>query len=553
MTSARRRTARGSATTLDRSTIHRHAREALGHERLLPGQAEAVQAVLAGMDTVALLPTGGGKSAIYQLAGIERPGPTVVVSPLLALQQDQLDGLEELGLSGGAVNSSMSATARDAVLRGVEREEIEFVLLAPEQLARSDVLDRLRRAHASLFVVDEAHCVSEWGPDFRPEYRRLGTVRDALGGAPILALTATASPPVRDDIVRWLKLHEPRIVARGFDRPEIFLGVTRQPDAARKRAAVIDWVTGAERPGIVYVATRRASTEIADTLRERGVRADPYHAGLGGRRRETILDAFMADELEVVVATVAFGMGVDKSDVRFVAHADPSDSLDAYHQEIGRAGRDGERAEAQLFFDPADLGLRRFQTIPPPVAEPDVRVVIKALAPGRRTAADIAQASKLSVRRAEQITGRLEELELVTTDPDGTLSVADGLDADGLPAEVVGEQERRRQHARSRVELLRGYADTNGCRRRFLLNALGEEYEPPCGNCDNCVSGRTAASDVDASPSTFAINDRVNHATFGPGEVTRVEGDRMVVRFESVGYRTLSLPEVEASDLVRRA
>ena len=553
MTPARRRASGRPSRRLDQAEIHRRAREILGHRTLLPGQADAVRAAVEGRDTLALLPTGGGKSAIYQLAGTERPGPTIVVSPLLALQQDQLDGLDELELPGAALNSSLSNAEREAVLHGIERGETEFVLLAPEQLARSDVLDRLRRARASLFVIDEAHCVSEWGHDFRPEYRRLGAVREALGDPPILALTATASPPVRDDIVRWLRLREPRVVARGFDRPEIFLAVAREPDGLRKRAALLDWVVDAARPGIVYVATRHGATDVARDLRERGLRADPYHAGLGDRRRASVLDRFMADGLDVVVATVAFGMGVDKPNVRFVAHADPSDSLDAYHQESGRAGRDGERADARLFFDPADLGLRRFQTIPPPVSERDVRVVVRALRAGRRAPKDIAAASTLSTRRVEQVAGRLEDLELLTTEPDGTLAGGDGLGDRAVPGEVVWEQERRREHARSRVELLRGYAETTGCRRRFLLNALGEEFDPPCGHCDNCVSGRTTETEVDATGGRYAINDRVVHATFGAGEVARVEGDRVVVRFESVGYRTLSLPEVEGSNLLRRA
>src|SRR3954470_15565036 len=191
MTSARRRTARRSATTLDRSTIHRHAREALGHERLLPGQAEAVQAVLAGMDTVALLPTGGGKSAIYQLAGVDRPGPTVVVSPLIALQRDQLDALDAHEVGGAeALNSTLAAGDRDRVLEDFVAGRVEFLLLGPEQLAVPAVLERLATARVSLFVVDEAHCVSEWGHDFRPEYRRLGEVARVLGRPPILALTA---------------------------------------------------------------------------------------------------------------------------------------------------------------------------------------------------------------------------------------------------------------------------------------------------------------------------------------------------------------------------
>ena len=271
---------------------------------MLPGQAEAVRSVVGGRDTLALLPTGGGKSAIYQLAGLERPGGTLVVSPLIALQQDQLASLEELRLPARLLNATLSESEREGALRGFELGEIEFMLLAPEQLARPDVLGRLAAARPSLLVVDEAHCVSEWGHDFRPEYRRLGAVREAIGSPPILALTATASPPVREDVVRWLRLRDATVIARGFDRPEIFLGVSRAPDSARKRSALLDWVAARDTPGIVYVATRRAAGDVAIELRDRGVLADPYHAGLGDCRRAELLDAFMADDVDVLVAKI---------------------------------------------------------------------------------------------------------------------------------------------------------------------------------------------------------------------------------------------------------
>jgi ATP-dependent DNA helicase RecQ len=534
--------------------------------------------VVGGRDTLALLPTGGGKSAIYQLAGIERPGTTLVISPLLALQQDQLDGLVELGLPAAALNSTVAAGEREAALSAFERGEIEFLLLAPEQLARDDVLARLAAARPSLFVVDEAHCVSEWGPDFRPEYRRLGAARAHLGGPPILALTATASPPVRDDIVRWLGLRNPLVVVRGFDRPEIFLGVERVPDQARKRASLLTWVREADLPGIVYVATRRAAGDVSAALTELGLSSQPYHAGLGARRRRTVLDAFMADGIDVVVATIAFGMGVDKPNVRFVAHHDPSDSLEAYHQEIGRAGRDGQPARAQLFFDPADLGLRRFQGLPPPLPDAQVRRVIARLRDAPAAHGDLTAAARSSPRRTQQIVARLEDLAAVTVDPTGLVEPTEAIRSaqlGSLAAEVVAEQERRRRHARSRVELLRGYAETEGCRRRFLLNALGEEYEAPCGNCDKDLAAEASQratesaeetadedarvggapsplADADPRGGPFRLGDPVVHPTFGSGEVSRVEGDRVIVRFDDVGYRTLALDAVLEAGLLSR-
>jgi ATP-dependent DNA helicase RecQ len=353
---AHRSPGEASWVTLDRREILAAARETLGHRTLLPGQAEAISAVVEGRDTLALLPTGGGKSAVYQIAGVSIDGPTVVVSPLIALQQDQLAGLRELELPAAVLNSTLSATEREAALEAYERAEIEFLLLSPEALADGGLLERLAAAPPSLLVVDEAHCVAEWGHDFRPEYRRLAAVAEALGRPPVLALTATASPLIREEIVARLGLREPAIVARGFDRPNLVLHVERYEDAGAKRRALVTATADAQPPGIVYTATRRAAEEVAADLIEAGVAAEPYHAGLGARRRAETQDRFMTDRTRVIVATIAFGMGIDKADVRFVHHLDVSESLDAYHQEIGRAGRDGEPADVALFYRPADLG-----------------------------------------------------------------------------------------------------------------------------------------------------------------------------------------------------
>src|SRR4051794_38349574 len=304
-----------SCVTLHRREILAAARETLGHRTLLPGQAEAIAAVVEGRDTLALLPTGGGKSAVYQIAGVSIDGPTVVVSPLIALQQDQLAGLRELQLPASVLNSTLSATEREAALEAYERGEIEFLLLSPEALADGGLLERLAAAPPSLLVVDEAHCVAEWGRDFRPEYRRLAAVAEALGRPPVLALTATASPLIREEIVARLGLREPAIVARGFDRPNLVLQVERYEDAVAKRRTLVTRTVDAQPPGIVYTATRRAAEEVAVDLVEAGVAAEPYHAGMTARRRAETQDRFMADETGVIVATIAFGMGIDKPDV----------------------------------------------------------------------------------------------------------------------------------------------------------------------------------------------------------------------------------------------
>ncbi len=339
------------------------ARDTLGFDSLRPGQKDALQAVMNGRDTLAILPTGGGKSAIYQLAGMQLTGPTLIVSPLLALQRDQLDSMDALGLGPAAVlNSTLTAEEREATLQKFERGEFRFLLLAPEQFSRSEIVPRLLAAQPSLFVVDEAHCISQWGPDFRPDYLNLGRVIQALGRPIVLALTATAAPPIREEIIERLGMTRPKLVVAGFDRPNLRLSVRRFESTDSKTTALLTAVMEGPKPAIVYTSTRNGTEEIATALTQGGASAVAYHAGLAKADREGRQQAFMSGATDIMVATVAFGLGIDKADVRCVWHHTVSDSLDSYYQEAGRAGRDGLDAEAVLFYCQADLALRRFQS-----------------------------------------------------------------------------------------------------------------------------------------------------------------------------------------------
>ncbi|HEV2279976.1 MAG TPA: ATP-dependent DNA helicase RecQ, partial [Acidobacteriaceae bacterium] len=339
------------------------AKKLLGFESLRPGQGEAIRSLLRGQDTLVVQPTGYGKSAIYQVAGALLPGATAIVSPLIALQKDQAEAIDSNGLKDVAVvNSTLSAGKQRETLERIEGGEVDYILLAPEQLKRPETLERLQEAVVSLFAVDEAHCISQWGHDFRPDYLDLAQAVTALGHPPVLAITATASAAVRDDIIQRLGLREPRVIVHRFDRPNISLRVDVFTTPEEKFEALLRRVEFADKPGIIYVSTHKAVESLAAELNARGVKAVGYHGGMKAKDRDAIQNAFMHGETPVIVATNAFGMGVDKPDIRFVYHADPSDSLDAYYQEIGRAGRDGKPAEAVLFYRAQDISAQRYKT-----------------------------------------------------------------------------------------------------------------------------------------------------------------------------------------------
>jgi ATP-dependent DNA helicase RecQ len=538
-----------------RDRIERAAREVLGFERLRPGQAEAAESVLAGRDTLAVLSTGSGKSAIYQLAGLLSKGATLVVSPLIALQRDQVDALRERALGAAQLNSSVPEGERAEALAELAEDSLEFLFLAPEQLGNPEVLDELAAGRPSLIVVDEAHCISEWGHDFRPDYLRLGSAIETLGHPPVLALTATAAPPVRDEIVERLGLRDPEVVVRGFDRPNIDLAVERFHDERRKDDALLEAVQAAAKPGIVYAATRKRTEELAEALAGRGVEACAYHAGLKASEREAAQERFMDGDLEVIVATTAFGMGVDKADVRFVVHAEVPESVDSYYQEVGRAGRDGEPAQAILFYRPEDLGLRRFFAGTGRVGADELREVAEAVSGARDPIAptDLQEQTELSQTKLATAVSRLEDAGAVEVLPTGHVArPASAPPIDEAVEEALRTEEDRREFERSRLEMIRAFAETTDCRREFVLSYFGEPFEGPCGHCDNCRAGRVPESDGAGEP--FTVGARVAHPEWGAGVVQRYDRDRaVVVLFDDVGYKTLALDVVLERGLLEPA
>lgn len=406
-------------------------RSVFGYDSFVGPQQAVIETVLSGRDAVVLMPTGGGKSLCYQVPALIRPGTAVVVSPLIALMRDQVQGLTQNGVRAACLNSSLAPAQAREVEADLLAGRLDLLYVAPERVFSPGFLDRLMRVPLALFAIDEAHCVSQWGHDFRPEYTRLGELAELFPGVPRLALTATADDPTRADIIRQLRLDSARVFASGFDRPNIRYLVTLKDRPEQQLLAFLRSRPAGE-AGIVYRMSRKKVEATAQVLAREGFTALPYHAGLAPAVREANQERFMREEGVVMVATVAFGMGVDKPNVRFVAHLDPPASLEAYHQETGRAGRDGLPAVAWMTYGLADIAMLR-----------------------RLVAAD-----------------------------DAALPA---------PASPDGEDRSlaRRRHERlkqQKLTALLGYCETSGCRRQALLRYFGQDLPEPCGNCDTCLS-----------------------------------------------------------------
>jgi ATP-dependent DNA helicase RecQ len=552
----------GTALTDLDAALRRHFPDLAGY---LPGQREALEAILDGRDVVAVLPTGGGKTLVYQLAGVLLKGTTVVATPLIALMQDQVRRLTDAGEaenSGrvGAITGSVRGEQRAQLLADLAAGDLEFFFATPEQLARDDVRDALRRARIDLFVVDEAHCISEWGFDFRPAYRELAATARAMGRPPLLALTATAPEAVRVDVANELELEDPVLVARGFDRPNLHFGVVRVTDPDRRERQLAKLLTEVGTPAVVYCTTRRESEETALALLELGVGAGHYHGGMERSLREEVQTAFLSDNLEVLCATSAFGMGIDKPDIRAVIHRTMPDSLESYWQEAGRAGRDGAPADCVLLYRPEDRAVHEhlhrrsrpseatvakmvhlFRTVETATAEADVIALVS-------DGADVARSGATSL---------LEDLDRF-----GYISrFKSGLrwkgDPDEAMEDIAAHQAVQVDIEQSRLDMVAAYAETTRCRRRYLLNYLGDEYPAElCLRCDNCLrlAEQRGVRDWDLESQQerveaqrsgpFAVGQTVAHPEWGDGVVQRVEDDVIVVRFDSVGYRSMHAPTV---------
>jgi ATP-dependent DNA helicase RecQ len=533
--------------------LRKVARKHFGWPSLRPGQFKPMRAVLRRRDALVVLPTGAGKSAIYQIPAVLLPGPTVVVSPLLALQQDQILALNERNdpaIRAVRVSSAETPAQQREAIEEIRQGKAEFLFITPEQLSNPERLAEVRALKPGLVAIDEAHCISAWGHDFRPEFLSLGHLIKELGRPPVLALTATASPPIREDIINRLGLRDPEIHVSGLDRRNLFLEVAYCPDEDYRWRRLTTLLEEATPPGIVYVATRRTAEELTERLIESGYNAAFYHGGMAGGAREQAHEDFLDDKVDIMVATSAFGMGIDKPNIRWVAHVALPDSPDSYFQEIGRMGRDGEPSRALLLWRAEDEAIQRFFNGGSP-DETEVRELAAALRAGPATKTALQEKSGLGTRKLGQLLALLEQVgaAVVGGKNKWTVPVFAPLPAAAAEA-AVAEHERQQVVQRSRTDMMRAYAQSNACRSQTLLAYFGEDLPKRCEHCDNCADGVAEATEEETGDELFAVHSTVRHAEWGPGMVMGYEEDRMTVLFEEVGYKTLSVPVVQEHALL---
>lgn len=533
--------------------LRRVARQHFGWPRLRPGQFKPMRAVLRRRDALVVLPTGAGKSAIYQIPAVLLPGPTVVISPLLALQQDQIAALNDRNdpvIRAVRVSSAETPNQQREAIEEIRSGRAEFLFITPEQLSDPDRLAEIKALKPGLVAIDEAHCISAWGHDFRPDFLALGEMIKGMGRPPVLALTATASPPVREDIISRLQLRRPEIHVSGLDRPNLFLEVAYCPDEDYRWRRLTALLDQGRMPGIIYVATRRAAEELAERLVKEGYNAAFYHGGMAGGAREQAHEDFSDDKVDIMVATSAFGMGIDKPNIRWVAHVALPDSPDSYFQEIGRAGRDGDPAQAVLLWRAEDEGIQRFFNggSPDPV---ELRELAAALRAGPQTKKALASATGLGPRKLGAYLGLLEQVGAALPGHGGKTTVPLFAPLPAAAADLaVREHERQQLVTRSRTDMMRGFAETRNCRSQILLSYFGEQRKKPCGHCDNDVNGVAAPPASSSAKDPFPVHGKVRHGEWGLGMVMGYEGDRVTVLFDEVGYKTLSVPVVLENKLL---
>ena len=552
--------------------MRRTMREVFGLERLRPGQAEVMRSVISGHDTLAVMPTGAGKSLCYQLPALHLPGTTVIVSPLISLMKDQVDKLAEAGVEAVQVNSALTEVERRGELERIESGASDLVFTTPERFTDPAFLETLRAKEVTFVVIDEAHCISEWGHDFRPSYLALGAAVRTLGSPPVLALTATATPAVAEDIRKQLGLSGMRVFNTGVYRENLYYEVLRVTNELEKREQLARLMRETEGTGIVYCATVKAVEALAELFRGSEFETRTYHGKLPPSERRANQDAFMAGGLKAMFATNAFGMGIDKPDIRFVVHYQMPGSLEAYYQESGRAGRDGAEARCALLYHLDDRRTQLFFLGGRHPKTEDLWAVCEALraagadreavplAPVQGAAADVA---KTKVRVALSL---LKEAGVVRE----ARGVRFKLARPGVTREEVeraaAAAASRGDADREKLERVMLYGQSAECRWKLLHEYFGEPFEQgTCGHCDNCLHplaeqlgltqgdapAPTPAGDARPAPKKKAIElnegDAVRLPKYGRGRVVSLDDDKVAVKFPDGETRTFK------REFVRRA
>jgi ATP-dependent DNA helicase RecQ len=534
------------------SDLRHSLRQTFGIERLRSGQDDVIRSVLEGTDTLAIMPTGAGKSLCYQLPALHLEGTTIIVSPLISLMKDQVDKLQEHGLDALQVNSALPATEQRAALGQIEDEESDFIFTTPERLSEPEFLARLRGTRIDFVVIDEAHCISHWGHDFRPAYLAIRSALEELGNPPVLALTATATGDVVDDIMQQLGRPNMQVFNTGIFRPNLQFDVEHVARDAEKQGELLRLLEEIQGDGVVYAATVKHVEEITKFLQEEGFEVLAYHGRLNAQRRKEAQERFMAGELEGIIATNAFGMGIDRPDIRFVVHYDLPASLEAYYQEAGRAGRDGEPARCVLLYDGRDRRTHLFMMGGRyPCSEQLSQVYrglceVEARPTGVSTRDLQARLPDIARTKIRVALGVLKEEGIVEEPRAGRWSLADRHVSDERLAELAQQWKERSESDHEKLERMEAYARSALCRWRLLHEYFGEEMpQERCETCDNCRRGLAQLAErpiarAEAKPkqneiadieTKLNIGDQVSLPRYGSGRVEEIDDDALVVSF----------------------